>query len=227
MQISVLTSNGYVKILPGFAYLFNKFYPDQKVTVVRYDVRPPKLPDNFNNYAIGNQADYTWSGGLRVYLDTLEDKHILLMLEDYYLDKPVDVEKIHNIHGMMLEDERIVKVDLTDDRLKVDYTDYHTNDFIVSDLNTPFLASVQAAIWRVDFLKAILNKNDNAWQFEKNKRTKTYLNKNKAVILGSHKPPMSYINAVGGEGNKPGEYDLKKIPQWMIEELKANNVWGT
>jgi hypothetical protein len=224
MKIICLTSNEYLNILPGFAYLFNKYYPGQEVTIVRYEDRPPKLPDNFKNYAIGQQSNYSWSGGLKRYLNDISDEFVLLMLEDYYLDKPVDVELIEPTVNLMNGFKEIMKFDLTDDRLKVKHTDYG-NGVIQSDINAPFLASLQAAIWRRDFLLAILNTKDNPWKFEKNKRTKLYLQNNKGVILGCVNPPMSYVNAVGGEGHKPGEYDLKKLPESMIEELKANHVW--
>lgn len=238
MKNIVLTSNGYVNVLSGFAYLFNKFYPNQEVTVVRYDVRPPKLPANFNQFAIGLQSDYSWSGGLKYYLESIDDEFVMLMLDDYYLDKPVDVSKIDCLRQFIEFNSKVVKIDLTNDRSKVKHDLYEdsiltcvTNngqneiEMIQSDINAPFLASVQAAIWRKDFLIAILNNKDNAWQFEKNKRTKKYLQDNNAVILGCVNPPMSYVNAVGGEGNNPGQYDLKKIPSWMIDELKANGVW--
>lgn len=232
MRNIVLTSNDYVNVLPGFAYLFNKFYPNQEVTVVRYDVRPPKLPDNFKQFAVGQQSNYSWSGGLKHYLESIDDEFVLLMLEDYYLDKDVDTEKIDFILHLMSVNNKVVKFDLTDDRMKVTNNPYWYNEetksigLIQSDNNSPFLASVQTAIWRRDFLLAILNNKDNAWQFEKNKRTKTYLTKNNGVILGCVNPPMSYINAVGGEGNKPGQYDLKKFPQWMIDELKNKGVYN-
>lgn len=229
MHILALTSNDYVNVLPGFAYLFNKFYGVESVTVVRYDVRPPKLPDNFKNFAVGKQSDYSWSGGLKYYLSQIEDEFVLLMLEDYYLDKPVDKNRITFIKYFMQDNKNIAKVDLTDDRLKVDYKLYNDNPInglIESNLKSPFLSSVQAAIWRKDFLEAVLNTKDNAWQFEKNKRTKTYLEKTKSVVLGCANPPMSYINAVGGEGNNPGVYDLKKFPQWMVDELKTNGVYN-
>lgn len=239
MRNIVLTSNDYVNVLPGFAHLFNKFYPNQEVTVVRYDVRPPKLPDNFKQFAIGQQSNYSWSGGLKHYLEQIEDEFVLLMLEDYYLDIPVDVGQIDCLLDYMNFNSKVVKFDLTDDRTKVEHDLYEKDilgcrtdngDFelsiIQSDINAPFLASVQAAIWRKDLLESILNNKDNAWQFEKNKRTKEYLKKHKGVILGCVNPPMSYVNAVGGEGNKPGQYDLKKFPQWMIDELKVNNVYN-
>lgn len=234
MKIICLTSNEYLNILPGFAYLFNKFYPNQEITVVRYEDRPYGLPDNFKNFAIGQQSNYSWSGGLKRYLDEIDDEFVLLMLEDYYLDKPVDIDTINLIQKYMVNSPETVKFDLTDDRLKVIHNQVSiayledsdkTFNYIQSEITAPFLASVQAAIWRVDFLKAILNTKDNPWQFEKNPRTKKYLKEHNGVILGCVNPPMSYINAVGGEGNKPGQYDLKKIPQWMIDELKFNNVW--
>lgn len=236
MKIICLTSNEYLNILPGFAYLFNKYYPNQEVTVVRYEDRPPKLPDNFKNYAIGQQSNYSWSSGLKRYLIDIDDEFVLLMLEDYYLDKHVESNVIWSFENHMLLNKNVVKFDLTDDRSKVKHSDYtnweHYENggleyrFIQSDINAPYLASVQAAIWRRDFLLDILNTKDNPWQFEKNKRTKTYLQKHKGVILGCTNPPMSYVNAVGGEGHKPGEYDMKKIPEWMIDELKTNHVWN-
>lgn len=232
MRNIVLTSNAYVNVLPGFAYLVNKFYPNQEFTVVRYDVRPPKLPDNFKQFAVGQQSNYSWSGGLRHYLEQIDDEFVLLMLEDYYLDKDVEINVIASLQNLMLTHNNIVKIDLTDDRMKVEHKDWGKHlsskqfDMIESSVNSPFLASVQAAIWRRDFLIDILNNKDNAWQFEKNKRTKKYLTDHKAVILGCVNPPMSYVNAVGGEGNKPGQYDLKKFPQWMIDELKENNVYN-
>lgn len=235
MKNIVVASNDYVNVLPGFAYLFNKFYPNQEVTVVRYDVRPPKLPENFKQFAVGQQSNYSWSGGLKHYLEQIDDEFVLLMLEDYYLDRPVDAGIIQTFKNFMQYQPSIVKFDLTDDRLKVDHKPYiqtfesdeiYYENIVVSDNNAPFLASVQAAIWRRDFLIAILNNKDDAWQFEKNKRTKKYLTDHKAVILGCVNPPMSYINAVGGEGNKPGQYDLKKFPQWMIDELKTKGVYN-
>lgn len=228
MRIVTLTSNKYVHCLPAFSYLFNKFYPNQQVTVVRYDVRPPKLPDNFTNFAVGKQDDYTWSSGLKAFLNRIEDDLVLLMLEDYWLDGFVQQDKIERCEQMMNEYHGIVKIDLTNDRLKVAHKPYpsYNSEMIVSYNNTPFTASVQAAIWRRDFLIKLLQPKESAWEFEKNgsKRAEKILNKNNSVILGCYDPPMSYVNAIGGMGNKPDEYDFKKIPTWMQDELKARSL---
>lgn len=225
----ILTSNLYLRCLPPFAYLFNKFWPNQPAKVVRYEVRPPSLPANFTNYAIGKQADYTWSSGLLKYLDDHQGELILLMLEDYFINKPVRVETIKGAWEMMLKQSGIAKIDLSDDRLKVLHANFGNDGvFVHSTDNAPFQTSLQAAIWRVDFLRRFLDPKEDAWQFEKHGTRRVIAAREAGgfdgLILGFKNPPMSYINAIGGEGGNPGLWDNKKIPPWMVEELSRKRL---
>jgi hypothetical protein len=232
MKVVVLTSNKYVHCLPPFAYLFNKFWDaGQEVKVVRYDVRPPKLSGNFSNLAVGRQEDYTWSQGLMNYLAHHSDDLILLMLEDYFIDKPVNTEIIKQCWQLMRWKTEIAKIDLTDDRLKVGHSAWNSGtalSLVKSDDDAPFQTSLQAAIWRKDFLLRFLEPSENAWQFEK-RGTKRIIKARQGgefdgLILGCYKPPLSYINAKGGEGKHPGEWDFKKFPGWMKKELREKRL---
>lgn len=227
----ILTSNKYLRCLPPFAYLFNKFWPGQSAKVVRYEVRPPSLPANFTNYAIGKQADYTWSSGLLKYLDDHQGGLILLMLEDYFINGAVRELAIKGAWGYMLANPKIAKIDLSDDRLKVPHTihkDTITQSLIQSAPDAPFQTSLQAAIWRVDFLRRFLDPKEDAWQFEKHGTRRVIAAREAGtfdgLILGFKNPPMSYINAIGGEGGNPGLWDNKKIPPWMVEELSRKRL---
>jgi len=232
--VVVLTSNRYVHCIPPFAYLFNKFWDaGQQVKIVRYDVRPPKTSGNFSNFAIGVQDEYTWSSGLIKYLHYHPGDLILLMLEDYFVDKPVNTKLIKKLWQYMGQHEGIVKIDLTDDRLKMPHRVYnpplhYDEDLIVSEDNAPFQTSLQAAIWRKDFLLQFLDPTENPWQFEK-KGTKRIVQARLSgdfdgLILGCKRPPLSYINAKGGEGKNPEAWDFKKMPQWMAQELKERSL---
>ena len=228
MTVAVLTSNGYVGCLPGFAYLFNRYWDSrQAVKVVRYDRRPPALPANFSNFAIGRQSDYTWSSGLLRWLPYVNDSHLILFLEDYYLDKAVDVARVRELWNYAYTHPGVAKIDLTDDRLKVGRVDYG-DDLVLSDENAPFQTSLQAAIWRVDFLTRFLHPSENPWQFEKKGTTRVRAarraGKFDGLILGCTEPPLHYVNAVGGEGNKPGEFDRRKFPPELWRELAAKGL---
>jgi hypothetical protein len=228
MRVIVLTSNHYVHCLPPFAYLFNKFWgKDQAVKVVRYDVRPPKLPDNFTNFAVGIQDKYSWSDGLIKYLTYHNNELVLLMLEDYFISSPAGKAMVKELWELMQHQPEIAKIDLSNDRLKVGHTDF--NDYLIkSDDDAPFQTSVQAAIWRKGFLLRFLKTAESAWQFEK-RGTKRVIKARQdgnfdGLILGCKQPPLSYINAVGGEGNNPGAWDLKKFPVWMVGELREKRL---
>jgi hypothetical protein len=228
LEVTVLTSNNYLRCLPPFAYLFNKFWSNQQpVKVVRYEIRPNNLPANFSNYAIGQQGDYSWSSGLIKYLKYHNGELVLLMLEDYFIDSRVSIKAIQSAWDFMITQPGIAKIDLTGDRLKVPH-EYLSELFIQTAKDAPFQTSLQAAIWRKDFLLKFLNPKESPWQFEK-MGTKRVIRAREAgefngLILGFKNPPLSYVNAIGGEGKNPGEWDRKKIGPGLWGELAGRGL---
>jgi len=228
INILVPTSNEYAHCITPFSYLFNKYWSDkQPVTVIRYDVRPPKVADNFYKPSLGNQADYTWSSGIAAFLKDYDSDLFILMLEDYFIHQPVDIEAIKQLWDFMIEHPEIVKIDLSDDRLKYPHEEFWIKTIKSAD-DAPWQTSLQAAIWRKDYFLRFLDPTENAWQFEK-EGTKRVINAREAgefegIILGTNDPPIKYINAIGGHGTKPGEYDYHKIPRWMAEELQEKRL---
>lgn len=227
MRIVCLTSNEYVNCLEPFAHYWNRFAgADRRVTVMGYDVLPSALPPNFDAVSLGCQSDYTWSAGLLRVLDLIRDDVVLLLLEDYFLTESVDWTPIDALTDYYLvKNTHVVKIDLTDDRLKVGHAlcaKYAGLDIILSIHNTPFQTSLQAALWRKSFLQQFLALDESAWQFEKNGTRRVIAARRRkvfdGVILGTMTPPMTYANAVGGEGHKPGVIEAKHMPAWMWDE---------
>jgi hypothetical protein len=230
-------------MVAGFAHLFNRAWSAKcPVTVVHYEQRPPALPPNFSLY--DNGKDDGFSTGLIRFLNAIPDQHVILFLEDYWLVR-VDTNQVALMIRLAEHNPDICKIDLTDDRLKVPHTkitipytnkptllsrpgDFLALDMVKSHLDAPYLMSLQAAIWRTDFLLRFLKKGENPWKMEKYGTTrvqKAYKNEDfDGRVMGCQVPPVVYVNACGGEGNKPGEYDWKKIPGWMVTELKAKGA---
>lgn len=228
IRVIVPTSNDYVNCMVPFAYLFNKYWSSsQPVTVPRYEIRPPKLPENFYKPSIGCQAFFTWSSGMAAFLNDYNSDLFILMLEDYFLYQPVDIEDIKQLWDFMESHQEIVKIDLSGDRLKYPHEDYLTN-MIKSADDAPWQTSLQVAIWRKDFFLRFLDPDESAWEFEK-EGTKRIIEARKAgdfegIILGTKEPPLKYINAVGGHGTRPGLYDYKKFPSWLKQELQEKRL---
>lgn len=228
LLITVLASNEYLHCLSPFAYLFNKYWSiHQPVRVIRYEIRPRNLPVNFTNFAIGKQSDFSWSSGLIKYLNYYEGDLVLLMLEDYFLSQRVNADTVAAMWEQMSRNPQIAKIDLSGDRNKVSSREFN-DDLLQIDDEAQFQTSLQAAIWRKDFLLQFLKPDESPWQFEKLGSKRVIAERKKGnfsgLILGCKFPPITYINAIGGEGNHPALWDNKKIPQQMMRELKGRGL---
>ena len=160
MKIVCLTSNGYVNCIEPFAHYWNRFAgSDRRVTVVGYDVAPAALPDNFDWLSLGRQADFTWSSGLLKALDLVHDDVVMLLLEDYFLSERVDWPLIDECADLMRWRTEILKIDLSDDRLKHPYRLHRplNNGRLIENADdAPFQTSVQAALWKTELLRRFL-----------------------------------------------------------------------
>lgn len=233
IRATVLTSNEYLGCLPPFAYFFNLFWPGMEATVVRYDKRLPALPGNFSQFAIGQQCNYTWSQGLRYYLQHCEQDIILLLLEDYFLSSPVDNLAVEAAVVLMESNRNVGKVDLSGDRCRfahVDYPSYKAGykyplvKLVASATNSPYAASLQAALWRKSLLLTLLEDHENPWQFEKRGTKRLHAmvaNEIPVTILGLQQPPLAYINAKGGEGTAPQVWQTQRMPGWMRNDMQS------
>lgn len=231
VRIIVPTSNDYVHALPGFAYLINKHWPNQSATVLRYDVRPPKLPGNFYAQSLGDQSDWFWSEGLRAYVERYAPSLFILMLEDYYLKNDVNAAAVVDLWHYMIEHPEVAKIDLTGDRMKVPHGepfDAGGVQVVKSDDTAAWQTSIQAAIWRKDFFLRFATLPETPWQFEKAGTRRVIAARNGGLfdghILGTVEPLLDYVNAIGGMGTQAGQYDRKKFPPALWNELAEKGL---
>lgn len=222
----VLTSNRYVHLMPAFAHFWNRAGLDWiPVTVVHYDVYPDvkKLPDNFNLFCAGAQSDTAWSDGLIAFLDSGRCfDQFILMLEDYWLTRVDRYMLMDSWSAAWLCD----KFDLTEEVAKFGYCFNPGDALIYAQDESRYQASLQAAIWSKSFLREISVSGENPWRFEDNatRRIIALRRLRRVLICANRRPALEYVNAVGGQGNKPGILDSKKIPAWMLDEIKQRNL---
>lgn len=166
MKILVATSNKYAHLMNGFALLWNKYGGEHfPVICLYYDVPPLGLPANFNLYQVGEQSAYSWTGGIRKYLQAIQDEHVILMLEDYWLVDHLRINQMHLALTTLRGNPSLQKVDLAGDRQGHAHSDYD-RDFIKAERDN-CLTSVLPALWRRSFLlECIGNYEENPWEFE-------------------------------------------------------------
>jgi hypothetical protein len=243
MRTLVITSDNYRHALAGFAYLHNKHLGESQEASVLCFKAGPRLPQNFSKVQMGRQGDYTWSSALIKFLKRFNDTHWLILLEDYFITR-ADIDVIRRMEAYMREYAGIGKIDLSGDRLKPQHPhkphgEWRGVSIVRSAHNAPYAMSMQAALWRTDFLLDYLNPEEDPWRAEKGMSLRfthtAARGEEKRLILAPASVPMNgevrtytpdhgpleYINAIGGAGSKPQVWDRRKFPREVWEELLA------
>ena len=221
-RVFVITCNQYLWAMEPFAYLFNKYWGDyQSVVYGSYKKPLFKLPENFTFFEI-NKYEYPqdkWSNGLMRMLDRSSDEFIVLMLEDYWLTRMVDVRAVAKLHEWMKTHQDILRFDLTDDRQyngKAQFSGYVGEyDILETPYKSEYNMSFQAGIWNTKLLASLLEEGKSPWEVEIHTQPPEEMK-----IYGTRQKPMNYANAV-----LKGELDNSQLDKLRPEDREKVTEW--
>lgn len=191
--VYVFTSDNYMSALKPFAHLFNKYWSrNQKVIVGGFSYPDFDLPPNFQFYSIGRMEDYPvkkWSNAVIRFLDHFKDPIFCLMLEDYWITKPVYDFSVNMLADYMLQFRYVLKTDLyTDRRYAAGAEDYGMCGhipLIKSDYNSAYHMSLMCGLWNRDNLLRILVPDETPWDVEIKGTSRLASFKDNLVVIGT------------------------------------------
>lgn len=233
MRVLVLTSDKYLHALRPYAYLLNKYWGDgQQVLVGGFTPPDFPLPGNFTFHSIGAFEDYPvgrWSDALIKLLGEIEDDAFVLMLEDYWITRPVDVVGVQHAYGYARQFGYVLRIDLTADRLfspgpcyPQDIPHYgHVGhlDLIRSDPASQYHMSLMTAVWRRDNLLKVLVPGETPWQVELDgTRRLAREHADDLLVLGTRQWPIRHVLAY--RGGDPGTVDTSALAPEDISALQ-------
>lgn len=223
MRVIVLTSDKYLAALRPFAHLFNKYWgADQEVLVAGFAEPRFALPSNFSFHSIGRFVDYPvhrWSNALLDLLSQIEDEAFVLMLEDYWLIRPVDTRGVAMLGDYARQFQNVLRIDLTADRLfrhgprypndEPDYGYCGYLDLVYSEPSSQYHMSMQPGIWRRDNLRRVLLPGWNPWQTELDGTRHLMTHHAEKLVLGTRQAPVKIT--LGYRGGNPDAAQLQGL----------------
>lgn len=160
MTILVDSFDGYSDIWPTFFSIFKHYWPD-----CGYKIRLVSNSKEYNgSNVIKTGEEVSWCERTLKAVNQVEEKYVLLLLEDYLLGKEVKSEEISECLDF-IEKNNVKYLRLTPIPKSRFPSAEGKTDFLYSD--EEYAVNLQASIWDREFLIESLKKyNGNAWDFE-------------------------------------------------------------
>ena len=133
LKVIVTTHDKFMWALRPFAYLFNTYWSANQPVTALVETHPDfRMPGNFSFHAVDVDSEKwpkdKWSNGLIKYLNGIPEQFILILLEDYWLNRTVDIRGVNTLHEYMTIHRNILRIDLTMDRLFANGPKYPNDD---------------------------------------------------------------------------------------------------
>lgn len=191
LSIYVSSFDDYADIWPAFFARFFKYWPDCPYPIYLGTVG--KVYDDARVLPLHAGDHKNWSSRAVEHLKQIEAPYVLLMLEDYMLDRAVDNAVLAKLVALM---------DLYDlDAIRL--FPYPPPALAMPGvpligfqaLGQPNRISTQATLWRRDSLLALIRPGESLWEFEINGSIRS--NRFPGSICGCWEPAVSYVMAIG------------------------------
>lgn len=233
-RILCMTSDKYIEAVRPFLWLLEKYWvPTPHVVVAGFTPPSFELPDWARFISLGDFDRFPvnrWSDSLRLALLKASDEHIIIMLEDYWLVRPVNVEAVAAAEGYMQTHPSTIKFDLCADRLYAEganifYGSYGVLDLVWSKPGSPYHLSLMTGIWNTQHLLAVLQPEWSPWDVEI-EGTRVLSRQIDKYVIGSHQWPVKHTLAFrSGDSNTLYLNELQENDVTEMRELGLLNPW--
>ncbi|MDQ3110741.1 MAG: hypothetical protein M3R17_12680 [Bacteroidota bacterium] len=168
--VLILSCDKYKDAWKPFFSLFNKFWPSCPYPVYLGINEIPFETENVKIIRSGKAKD--WSADTRKILEQIPETFVIVLLEDYFLQRPVDNDWLQKCLDFTKKNDagfmRIAS-------FREDHTAMYAYDvstfnpaFGITRLNASFRVNLQAGIWNRNDLLALIKDGESPWEFEIN-----------------------------------------------------------
>lgn len=161
-SILVLTCDKNVSLMNIF---MSFFWSNWKDCPFRVYLGFENIKPEYSKSIILNSDETKWGKRTLGYLKTLKTKYVMIILDDFIVEKQVDTESIKRYISYMRNDGDIVSIAIADIYDKNNSaTEY--GELVKRPKKANYLLNLQACLWHRETLISLMRENENPWQTE-------------------------------------------------------------
>lgn len=196
--IVVSSCDAYQDLWPAFFALFKRYWPDCPYSIVlnteTLDFQWEGLDIRTFHFGKG----LAWGKRLKKTLKQISTDQVLLLLDDFFFEAPVDACKLEQCIQWMRQNPEIANFSLFPDYFE-NIRDERFEGFELRKRVTAYVVNCQAGLWNRKELISLLRNHESAWEFEEFGTIRArYYKRHKKFYILSREAPLVFSYPVGG-----------------------------
>lgn len=165
MTMLILSCDKFSDLWDGHVKQLEEYWPERNFkTYIVTDKVSEKKYRNVEVFSAGDNVE--WSDRLLKALELVDTEYVFITLDDYYLIRPVSVEKMDRLVEMMDQHELdYVRLFKRPTKATKEPIPGYTKAYFVES-SQKYSVNLYSGIWKTDFMKSCVAEPLNPWQFE-------------------------------------------------------------
>ena len=180
MKILVLSCDKNEDLFPIFHHCIEKYWPDHPEVIYKTETI---INPYYKTIAVDCPLN-EWTKGVREALKKIDDDQILLMVDDIFIRKEVDTERLEYASEHLKGNIACMNMELSFDPYDME-TELKGWKKRRSAVLSPWVVSIMCGLWQKDKLLEVLNPNCSPWEVEAMQNTcgyDYYINSGHSII---------------------------------------------
>lgn len=168
LTVLLCTSDSYDDLWNPFFTLYNLYFENKDIPIImNTESKNYSFPNlNIKTLNLYNKDDnIPYGKRMKEHIRQINSPYTLLLLDDFFLRKNVDLEKINELISFMDTNPRTATINF-DDAERGGYDDSKLPGFLKLPKYANYKLNMQAAIWRTDKLFEYWDEQDSPWLWE-------------------------------------------------------------
>lgn len=166
-----------------------------------------------------------WSSRVKKALKILNTDSVLLLLDDFIIEKTVDLKELQKLAHILKNSNDIAMFALTTVPMKNASNQIYFDRYFERAKFGRYKVTLQAGMWKKSVLQSLLKNGENAWEVEVFANIRSYPMKTKFYAVSSKKlKPIVYNEGLFCVQGKQNEKEIIRLSKKFGEDLHIDGM---
>ena len=222
-SVLVVGCDKHRKLLDRFFLQFTRYWNDPTVDIYL------SLEDE--DYSYGDlkikvtNFGSSWSTRVKKTLEQINSSAILLLLDDFLVESPVEHEELNKLAELISSTDEIAHFALTTVPMKNQSDTLFYDKYYLRHHFGRYKTTLQAGMWNRKELISVIKPGESAWSFEIQANFRSYLSERKYYAIAKKElKPIEYNEGLFCIQGKLNTYELDRLKEKFDEDFRVDGM---